>query len=179
MIVNRKSEGSDTPLQDAKNQTRHADTSLSDNCPTGDSSPAATEQNVSLLDGTRAMLAMAVEGAFDLRLGRVRSIHLENFDKLVADQTRTLDEISAGESRADLKLLVLRAQEALNGFSKAVQREIVETVHPGVTPEDFHARLEVVQTRAVAAGAALGSIDLARQRLRLLPVPLTSLPPVE
>lgn len=165
MVVNGNFEYSGASSQDAQKQPQSDGVNLSHNCTAGELPTANTEENTSLLGNIRTMLIMAVEGAYDLRAGKSHNSYLARFEDLLAAQTQALDVIANSESVADQKFLARRAHETLNDFAQAVQQQIIEAVRPDIASRAFDAALEAIKGPAVAAGAACGSIDLARQRL--------------
>ncbi len=121
--------------------------------------------HTTMLAAVREMLALAIEGAFDLRTGRQNSPHLRRFNELLDEQKEILKSLESGVFTTDPGLLTRRAQEALHGFAAAVRHEIVEDVRPGMNPTVFDAALQRMTDRAVMAGAAFASIDLALEQL--------------
>ena len=118
-----------------------------------------------MLGAVREMLALAIEGAFDLRTGREQSRHLQRFEEMLAEQKEVLNSLDHGEFSSDPGLLTRRAMETLHGFAAAVRHEIVEEVHPGMCPTVFDAALQRLTDRAVMAGAAFASLDLALEQI--------------
>jgi hypothetical protein len=119
----------------------------------------------SMLGTVREMLNLAIEGAFDLRTGREHSTHLQRFKELLDQQLAVLDTLENGVFGPDPSLLTRRAQETLHGFAAAVRHEILEEVRPGMNPTVFDAALQRLTDRAVMAGAAFASLDLALGQL--------------
>ncbi len=127
--------------------------------------PAAdSNRNIPMLGAVRVMLGLAVEGAFDLRMGHANSDHLRRFNEMRDQQIGLLDSLEHGDFSSDPGLLTHRAQEALDGFATAVRQEIIEYVYPGIDPAVFDAALQRMTDRAIVAGAAFASLDLALDR---------------
>lgn len=136
----------------------------SDETPSGPAYVAAG-CHPTLLGAVREMLTLAIEGAFDLRIGREHSRHLRRFDEMLHEQKDILKSLEDGVFTTDPGLLIRRAQEALHAFAAAVRHEIVEDVRPGMNPTVFDAALQRMTERAVMAGAAFASLDLALEQL--------------
>lgn len=118
-----------------------------------------------MLAAVREMLSLAIEGAFDLRTGREHSRHLQRFDEMLEEQIGVLKSLENGVFTTDPGFLMRRAQEALHGFAAVVRHEIVEDVRPGMNPTVFDAALQRMTDRAVMAGAAFASLDLALEQI--------------
>jgi len=125
----------------------------------------AASRHPTLLGAVREMLTLAIEGAFDLRIGRERSRHLQRFDEMLHQQKDILKSLQDGVFTTDPGLLVRRAQETLHAFAAAVRHEVIEDVRPGMNPTVFDAALQRMTERAVMAGAAFASLDLALGQL--------------
>lgn len=125
----------------------------------------AADTGVTLFDAVREMLMLAIEGAFDLRVGRQQSPHLRRFEDVLNTQMEVLDTLENGVFAPDPALLTRRAQEALHGFAATVRHEIVDDVRPGMSPTVFDAALRRMTERAVMVGAAFASLDLVLQQL--------------
>ncbi len=119
---------------------------------------------IPMLSAIRSMLALAVETAFDLRGGHAHSPHLDRFADMVDRQAGLLDGLKAGQFETDPTLLMYRASVALDAFAHAVREEIVDCVRPGIDPGAFHLALQRMTDRAIAAGVAFASLDLALSR---------------
>lgn len=128
-------------------------------------SPAAVKPHNTMLANVREMLSLAIEGAFDLRTGRQDSPHLRRFHEMLDEQKEILKSLENGVFTTDPGLLTRRAQEALHGFAAAVRHEIIEDVRPGMNPTVFDGALQRMTDRAVMAGAAFASLDLALEQL--------------
>lgn len=117
-----------------------------------------------MLGAIRVMLGLAVEAAFDLRIGHGNSYHLDRFEETLDEQIGLLGSLENGNFTSDPALLTHRAQEALGGFATAVRQEVFEFVYPGIDPAVFDAALQRMTDRAIVAGAAFASLDLALDR---------------
>jgi len=125
----------------------------------------AKGSRTTMLDAVREMLTLAIEGAFDLRIGRGHSRHLQRFDEMLHEQKDILSRLEDGVFTTDPALLLRRAQEALHAFAAAVRHEIVDDVRPGMNPTVFDDALRRTTDRAVTAGAAFASLDLALEQI--------------
>lgn len=160
-----KKELYDASLQDAPYRSPHGTTnSIGDRVPS-EIPPAGANSHTNMLGAVREMLGLAIEGAFDLRTGREQSAHLQRFEQMLDEQIEILDSLENGVFTPDPGLLTRRAQEALHGFAAAVRHEIVEDVRPGMSPTVFDAALQRMTDRAVIAGAAFASLDLALEQI--------------
>lgn len=121
--------------------------------------------HATMLAAVREMLSLAIEGAFDLRTGRQHSRHLQRFDEMLEEQIGVLKSLEHGIFTTDPGFLMRRAQETLHGFAAVVRHEIVEDVRPGMNPTVFDAALQRMTDRAVMAGAAFASLDLALEQI--------------
>ncbi|MDH3229934.1 MAG: hypothetical protein OEN55_09095 [Alphaproteobacteria bacterium] len=117
-----------------------------------------------MLGAIRSMLVLAVESAFDLRTGQANSGHLDRFEEMLGEQAGLLHGLENAEFASDPGLLTRRAQTALDAFASAVRQEVVEFVRPGIDRGDFDAALLRMTDRAIAAGVAFASLDLALDR---------------
>lgn len=131
----------------------------------GDRGPIPAGSRGTMLAAVREMLALAIEGAFDLRIGRRQSRHLQRFDEMLSEQQDTLRRLENGVFTTDPSLLMRRAHEGLHAFAAAVHHDIVEDVRPGMNPTVFDAALQRTTDRAVIAGAAFASLDLTLEQL--------------
>ena len=130
----------------------------------GQAVPATPQSNIPMLGTIRVMLGLAVEAAFDLRAGLGNSGSLDRFEEILDEQTGLLDSLERGDFGSNPGLLTHRAQQALDGFATAVRQEIVDYVRPGINPGVFDVALQRMTDRAIAAGAAFASLDLALDR---------------
>ena len=130
-----------------------------------DTAPISAGSHTTMLGAVREMLSLAIEGAFDLRIGREHSRHLQRFNEMVGEQKEILKRLEDGVFTTDPSLLMRRAQEALHAFAAAVRHEIIDDVRPGMCPTVFDAALQRMTERAVMAGAAFASLDLALEQL--------------
>lgn len=121
-------------------------------------------RDIPMLGAIREMLGLAVETAFDLRGGHRQSAHLEQFSDMVDRQIRLLDGLDKGHFASDPGLLMHRANMALDAFALAVREEIVDCIRPGIDPGAFNLALQRMTDRAIAAGVAFASLDLALDR---------------
>jgi len=133
-------------------------------CAVGTATVCASTHST-MLAAVREMLALAIEGAFDLRIGRKQSRHLQRFEEMLNEQKEVLKSLEEGVFTTDPSLLMRRAQEALHAFASAVRHEIVNDVRPGMNPTVFDAALQRMTDRAVMAGAAFASLDLALEQI--------------
>lgn len=125
----------------------------------------AAGANPTMLAAVREMLSLAIEGAFDLRTGRQQSRHLQKFNEMLKEQIEILKSLENGVFTTDPGFLMRRAQEALHGFAAVVRHDIIEEVRPGMNPTVFDAALQRMTDRAVMAGAAFASLDLALEQI--------------
>jgi hypothetical protein len=160
-----KKEIHDVQLQDTLNRSPHGTTSHARYGAAGKTPAAATNSHTTMLGAVREMLGLAIEGAFDLRLGREQSPNLRRLEEMLENQMGILDSLENGVFTTDPGLLTRRAQEALHGFAAAVRHEIIEDVRPGMNPTVFDAALQRMTDRAVMAGAAFASLALALEQL--------------
>jgi len=160
-----KKEIHEEQLQDTLNRSPRGAANHAHNDATAETPIAAANSHTTMLAAVREMLGLAIEGAFDLRLGREQSAHLRQFQEMLDDQLKILDSLENGVFTTDPGLLTRRAQEALHGFAAAVRHEIIEDVRPGMSPTVFDAALQRMTDRAVIAGAAFASLDLALEQL--------------
>lgn len=130
-----------------------------------DAAPAASSLHTTMLGAVREMLNLAIEGAFDLRVGREQSRHLQRFEEMLGEQKEILKRLENGVFTTDPGLLMRRAQEALHAFAAAVRHEIIDDVRPGMNPTVFDTALQRMTERAVMAGAAFASLDLALEQI--------------
>lgn len=126
---------------------------------------AAANSEATMLAAVREMLCLAIEGAYDLRTGQEQSANLRRFEELLQQQLSVLESLQKGVFTSDPGLLTRRAQETLHGFAAAVRHEIIEDVKPGMNPTVFDAALQRMTDRAVMAGAAFASLDLALEQI--------------
>ncbi len=155
----------ETQLPDSMNLAAHGASSDARRSAPRERPLAAANSHPTMLGAVREMLGLAIEGAFDLRTGREQSHHLRRFEDLLDEQLEILDSLENGVFTTDPSLLTRRAQEALHGFAASVRHEIIEDVRPGMNPTVFDAALQRMTDRAVIAGAAFASLDLALEQL--------------
>jgi len=130
--------------------------------PASSLTPAADRNhNILMLGTVRFMLGLAVEGAFELRSGQGSSGRLRHFDAVLDAQRGLLDSLESADFTSDPGFLTRRARLALDDFAAAVRQEVVDRVRPGIDSAVFHAALERMTDRAVAAGVAFAFLDLA------------------
>jgi hypothetical protein len=127
----------------------------------GQTPPADPRWSIPMLGAIRLMLGLAIEAAFDLRSGYANSRHLDRFEDMMDEQNALLDSLGRADFTSDPGLLTRRAQTALDEFAAAVRQEVVDYVRPGIDPGAFHAALQRMTDRVVAAGVAFASLDLA------------------
>jgi len=155
----------DAQMQDNLDRSPHGTTSPAGYGAADETPLAAANSHTSMLGAVREMLGLAIEGAFDLRTGREHSPHLRRFEEMLEAQMEILNSLDDGVFTTDPGLLTRRAEEALHGFAAAVRHEIIEDVRPGMNPTVFDAALQRMTDRAVIAGAAFASLDLALEQL--------------
>ena len=155
----------DAQSQDTLNRSPRAANNHTRYVAADETPPAAANSHTTMLGAVREMLGLAIEGAFDLRTGREQSANLRRFEEMMDEQVGILDSLENGVFTTDPGLLTRRAQEALHGFAAAVRHEIIEDVRPGMNPTVFDAALQRMTDRAVIAGAAFASLDLALEQL--------------
>lgn len=107
----------------------------------------------------RSMLMLAVECAFDLRLGRKSSPHLDLFDRKYVKICNAFGKFSAEGGRADLRLMAAHTRESITLFFETFQSEIVVGVNPETNPLVFDEILVRVKDSAVAAGGAASHLE--------------------
>ena len=163
MIENKAAH--DPQLPDSMNRVARGASSDARRSASGERPLAAANSHPTMLGAVREMLGLAIEGAFDLRTGREQSPYLQRFEDLLDEQLEILDSLENGLFTTDPSLLTRRAQEALHGFAASVRHEIIEDVRPGMNPTVFDAALQRMTDRAVIAGAAFASLDLALEQL--------------
>jgi hypothetical protein len=160
-----KKESHSAQFGDALNRSPGGATSHDRYDAAAETSSTAANRHTDLLGAVRKMLGLAIDVAFDLRMGREQSAHLRHFEEMLDEQIGVLDSLENGVFTTDPGLLTRRAQEALHGFAAAVRHDILEDVSPGMNPTVFDAALQRMTNRAVIAGAAFASLDLALEQL--------------
>lgn len=109
----------------------------------------------------REMLVMAVEFAFDRRLGRRSSPYLDQFDARYVALRNALDALESNRAAGDLRMVARRAEQAITAFFETFQSEVVVGVKPGMDADSpaFGAILARLKEAAVAAGGAAGYLE--------------------
>ncbi len=153
-----------TPAQETASQRKAASSAGLHDVMRARAQAVAFDGDIPMLSAIRSMLALAVETAFDLRGGHAHSPHLDRFADMLDRQAGLLDDLKEGQFESDPALLMYRASVALDAFANAVREEIVGYVRPGIDPGAFNLALQRMTDRAIAAGAAFASLDLALAR---------------